>query len=192
MDASSERVGRSGPSSWVHDGDDVVLTVSVSNVRDSLSNGFIAAVVLWGAGGGALAAIATRDTVFAVMAGVLLCAIAASIVYVMRLAAAARSLTVRVGPDALTVADGSSPSISWPIEAVQRLTLVHDGSPSRIRLSVSGRTYRWTVGQLYRQNTVEEFIPAVPDDLRARLLSVGLTVETTVRRRIRTTDFHRC
>lgn len=104
-----------------------------------------------------------------------------------------RVLELVFGPDAVRVGtedDGGSGGASViPYRGLHRLLIVHDGAPTRIRIATAAGTRRWTIGQLYRHNSVEPFIDELPGPLVERLRNAGLAGGTAVRRGIRVTEW---
>ncbi len=108
-----------------------------------------------------------------------------------------RVLELVLGPDAVRVGtedDGRSGGASGgttaiPYRELHRLLIVHDGAPTRIRIATAAGTRRWTIGQLYRHNSVEPFIDELPGPLVERLRNAGLVGGTAVRRGVRVTEW---
>lgn len=119
------------------------------------------------------------------------------VTFLATLRAQRRVLELAFGPDAVRVGaegDGTSGGASGgatviPYRELHRLLIVHDGAPTRIRIATAAGIRRWTIGQLYRHDSVEAFIDELPGPLVERLRNAGLVGGTAVRRGVRVTDW---
>ncbi|MDP5228434.1 MULTISPECIES: hypothetical protein [Arthrobacter] len=186
---TAQQLNTDEPAHWVQDGEDFVLTVRAAERRDALrpvvwltavAAGILAAGLSASAGSGTQVALGLATLVFATVAFVQ---------YYLRLLGAARLVTLRFGPQELTITDGDRPPVVRPLSAVTRVLIAHDGAPARIRTELAREQFSWTIGDLYRHNTIAPFVDAVPSALRGRLTGLGLVGGTVTQRRVRVSEY---
>lgn len=176
---------------WVSEGNDDLLRVSASNVREALSPLLVASAVVAGLAVGAISAVAGVSIAFSALTGVLTAGVLLSLVFYMRLSLSSRVVEIRCTPETLEIRDGAGAVELCLLEAVRRVTIVHDGAPARIAIDAGARRYRWTIGQLYRHNRVERLVEEMPERLRLRLTAAGLEQTLTMRRGVLTAESRR-
>lgn len=176
---------------WVSEGDDDLLRVRASNVREALSPLLIASAVVAGLAVGAITVVAGVSIAFSALAGVLVAGVLLSLIYYMRLSLNSRVVEIRCTPEVIEIRDGAGAAESCGLGDVSRLTIVHDGAPARVVIDTGAKRYRFTIGQLYRHNRVQRMVEEMPERTRLRLRTAGLDLTFMVRRGVLTTESRR-
>lgn len=188
------------PAPWTDRGDDFVLRISAVDLgallaprRLAIWGGVILATLLLAL----VIGLSGGDWAVAFGTAVFVGASIGIVIHLATLRTRRRVLELVFGPDAVRVEtedDGGSGGASGgttaiPYRELHRLLIVHDGAPTRIRIATAAGTRRWTIGQLYRHNSVEPFIDELPGPLVERLRNAGLAGGTAVRRGVRVTEW---
>lgn len=176
---------------WAAEGEDLVLRVRAGSVRAALSPMVVGVILVAGLLAGALTALADQNAMTVGGIALFTAASVGIVLYLARLHGTARTVELHFGADALWLIDGDTAPVETSYAEVSRILIAHDGAPARIRLTAAGRTRRWTIGQLHRNNTIAEFVAPLPDALVDRVRAAGLDGGTTLSRRIRITSFRR-
>lgn len=187
---------------WERDGDADVLRIECANPRLALTPGLLAATAVTALLGVSVAAIAGASLLGVLSAAVLIVGTVLPLIYFMRLSLVSRELVLRFTAGALEVREGDGDSQGYGAASavarsvrladISRIVFVHDGAPARILLESRGaRRERWVIGDLYRHNRVERFVPEPPTTVTSWLGDAGVVPAITVRRGIRTSSFRR-
>lgn len=126
----------------------------------------------------------------AVLVGALVGGLCLVFIGYLRLSAQSRELKIAVTPDALSVRDGERQR-TVPLAEVTRIQIVHDGAPARVAVRARDARFTWSIGHLYRHNTVERFVSEVPADVDGWLRASGMRGTESVRRGVLRTEYRR-
>lgn len=176
---------------WERSGDGEALSIDCADRRRALSPGFLAGIACFAALAAVIAVIAGAGVGGAILALLCTAGIALPLVFFMRLSLVARRLELRFDKDHLEIRQGSGASTRVPLAELSRLVIVHDGAPARIRIDSASLRRSWTIGQLYRHNAVERFVPVVPADVHGWLSGAGLVRAERSSRGISTSEYRR-
>lgn len=176
---------------WRREGDRFTLQLKAARTREAFSPALICVALGFGLLSAVIAVLAGATIPGAALTGALLAAICLIFVGYLRLSSQARELLFSIAPGGLTIVDHGSPPIALGYDDVISLMIVHDGAPSKITVASAQGKFSWTIGQLYRHNRVERFVPELPAETRQWLEAAHLRDDSTTSRGVRRTHYRR-